>query len=110
MKIRMLQKGPSKVSYGGFDYRVEPMVSDDATTSKISARLLAATGRLWEPFHEQDLTPNFLTADGAANSWSTGFAVDEKYFLQREIVSRLIEEGSAAEIEEVAAPAPVRVS
>jgi hypothetical protein len=112
MIIRMLRKGPCTVSYGGFSYRVEAVSDEGSDTSRIAARLLSSTGRLWEPPHEQELTLGFASKDGAELAWSERFETQEKFFLQRALVDRLIDDGNAVEIEqdaiEVARPAPQR--
>jgi hypothetical protein len=99
MHIRMLRKPPCLVSYGGFDYRVEPFTDATGGKSCISARVLAPSGRLWEPPHHEDLTTAFTDLNAAEQAWTNGFVAREDYFLQREIVDRLLDEGSAVEIE-----------
>jgi hypothetical protein len=104
MHIRMLRKPPCEVRYDSFTYRVEPK-SDGDTTSYISAQLLNANGRLWEPKHEHELTRRFAESEGAKNAWQVGFEAKREYFLPRSLIDRLVDEGEAELIGEDAAVA-----
>lgn len=102
MLIRMLRSAPCNITYAGCDYRVEPVVDEEQNTSHISAQLLTAAGRLWQPRHEEALTKDFPDKNGAEEAWTTGFQTKKEFFLQRALVSRLIDEGDAVEIEAMA--------
>ena len=100
-----MAKAPCIVTYGGFSYRVEPVVKEADGTSCISARLLDASGELSQPLDEQSLTQNFSQRDGAAHAWSVSFQTKKDFFLQRALVERMVEDGDAVELEDLTAPA-----
>lgn len=101
MLIRMLAKAPCTVTYGGFSYRVAPVVNEVENTSFISARLLDASGALSHPLDEQNLTQNFPHRDGADKAWGVSFQTKKDFFIQRALVERMVEEGEAVEIEDL---------
>ena len=105
MLIKMLKSAPCNITYAGCDYRVEPVVDETQNTSHISAQLLTASGGLWQPRCEEELTKSFPDKNGAEEAWVAGFQTKKEFFLQRALVSRLIADGDAVEIENITATA-----
>ena len=98
MQIRILKRSPFEVVYADFTYRIEPVT--DGVTSYIAARLLDSHGKLIEPVHEYALSRKQLSPDGAREQWSSGFETVEDFFLQRELIERLLDREWAEEVEE----------
>lgn len=98
MYIQMLAQPPCEVRYADFNYCVEPVATEGQDTSYIAARLLGPNGKLWEPRHEHALTRILPQKDAAQRAWSVGFETVSDFFVPRQIVDRLLEQGDAQEI------------
>jgi hypothetical protein len=72
--------------------------------SYIAARLLTPKGKIWEPLHEHALTRRFPQKDGAKAAWSAGFETISEFFVPRQIIERIVEQGAAEEIQPILKP------
>jgi hypothetical protein len=100
----MCKAAPIRVSYGDIEYSITTVEIEAENVSYIAARMVAANGRLVKPIYEHELSLRFKSVGGAKAAWKGGFKANDKLFLNRSIIERVLNHELGETVEDVPIP------